>query len=394
MKWLTLAGAFFASNAVANDWNTSWDGALYAYVSHTRIRADSPLNPGNQIARLPQNSTTLESRFNFKVENDTLRLTLRPIAIAKNNSVNNQYDSYLSLWQLRLRASEEWNIAAGREVLNWGPAQFRSPSSPFYFDNGRSNPMRELSGVDALKLSWNPNRQSTLTLARITGSGHVAQDNWRNSWLLKADQRGEEWAAGLALAHTPGQGLFVGLHGQKTVSDALLWYGEMSFSTRANALISPPDATLPFSLAPRSPRQTTALLGAAYTLDNGQSLNAEYLHTDHGYHAAQQSAYFSRAAAATMSAGMALGNAPSLLGRDYLHLVWQSNLMESGGYWRAMATHSFTDGGNELSGYAESALTRRITVFALAALPLGSPWQEFSSLYRSSFTAGLKIALP
>ncbi|BBE51725.1 hypothetical protein OYT1_ch2205 [Ferriphaselus amnicola] len=388
-------GAIFSLPLLAAD--LRWDGALYGYAAHSSLRADSVLNPANLIARLPQNSSTAEARFNFKAEGEGLRLTARPILLAQDdrNSFGSQRqtDAYLSQWQLRWRASEAWSLAAGREVLNWGPAQFRSPSSPFYFDNGRSNPMRELSGVDALKASWTPNMETTLSLARITGSGHVVQDSWRDSWLLKADQRGDDWAAGLALVHTPGQGAFTGLHGQFTASDALMLYGEASSSTRASALQSPADAALPFSIAQRSFRRTTALLGSAYTFENGQSLNAEYLHDGHGYSAVEQSTYFTRAAASPMSAGLSLGYAPSLLGRDYLHLVWQSNLMESGGYWRTMATHGFTDGGNELSGYVEHAISGRVTVFALGVLPVGTARQESSSLFRHSVTAGLKIAL-
>ncbi|MBI5919495.1 MAG: hypothetical protein HY849_09020 [Nitrosomonadales bacterium] len=369
-----------------------WDGTLYGYTAHSSLRADSLLNPANQIARLPQDSASAEARFNLKAEGDVLRLTARPILLAQDSQRRNE--AYLSQWQLRLRASEAWSVSAGREVLNWGPAQFRSPSSPFYFDNGRSDPMRELSGVDALKLSWTPGIATTLSLARITGSGHVAQDQWRDSWLLKADQRGDDWAGGLALARTPGQGTFVGLHGQFTASDALLLYAEVASSSRSNALQSSSDATLSFSIAPSSARHTTTLLGAAYTFDNGQSLNTEWLHDDHGYRAAEESAYFARAAASPINAGLALGNVPPLLGRDYLHLVWQSNQMESGGYWRAMATHGYTDGSDELSGYTETALNGRVTGFVLGVLPLGGNRQEFSSLSRWSATAGLKVALP
>lgn len=371
---------------------------LYGYANSTSLRGDSVLDPGNRIARLPQDSATAEARFNLKAESESLRLTMRPILLAQDNrnafGSQRQNEAYLSQWQVRLRASEAWSVAAGREVLNWGPAQFRSPSSPFYFDNERSNPMRELSGVDALKVSWTPDMENTLTLARITGSGHVAQDAWRNSWLLKADRRCGDWAGGLALAHTPGQDAFLGAHGQFTASDALLVYGEASSSTRAGALQSPADAALPFGIAAKSPRRTDVLAGAAWTFDNGQSLNAEYLHSGHGYRAAEEGAYFARASASPLWAGQAMGYAPPLLGRDYLHLVWQSNLMESGGYWRAMATHSFTDHGNELSGYGEVALTGHVTAFALAILPIGSARQEFSSLFRRSVTAGVKIALP
>ena len=92
--------------------------------------------------------------------------------------------------------------------------------------------------------------------------------------------------------------------------------------------------------------------------------------------------------------GMALGLRPQLLGRDYLHLVWQSNMMDERGYWRLMATHSLTDGSNEFSGYGELALTNKISAFALAAVPQGGSKQEFSSLINYSVTLGLKIALP
>ncbi len=395
---LSLCAVFSTACAAESDWRTSWDGVLYGYAGNTSPRTDSVLNPGNLLARLPQNSATDEFRLNLKAGNETWRFTARPIVLAQDShdafGAQRLREAYLSQWQVRLRASEAWSIAAGREVLNWGPAQFRSPSSPFYFDNGRSNPMRELSSLDTLKLSWNPDMQRTLTLARITGSGHIAQDPWRNSWLLKADQRGENWAGGLALAQMPGQGVFAGLHGQLTDSDALLLYAEAASSTRTNVLQSPADPILPFTLSPRSARRTTALLGTAYTFENGQSLNAEYLHDGHGYRAAQESAYFTRAAASPLLAAQALGNAPPLLGRDYLHLVWQSNLMESGGYWRAMASHSFSDNGNEFSAYGELALSGHLTAFALAVLPSGNARQEFSSLYARSLSAGLKVALP
>ena len=399
-KLTALLTLFLIPNAQADQptWHTSWDGTLYGYANNMKLRDNSLLNPGNQIARLSQNSATAEARFDFKADSNSLRFTMRPIVSVQDdrNALGNQRvnDGYLSQWQLRFRTSEAWSIAAGREVLNWGPAQFRSPSSPFYFDNGRSNPLLELSGVDTLKLSWTPDMQRTVTLARINGSGHVSQDIWRNSWLLKADQRSDNGAIGLALAQTPGEGMFLGAHGQLTASDALLLYSEASSSTRANALKSPTDITIPFRVESESPRQFTILAGAAYTFNNGQSVNAEMMYYGHGFSAQDDEAYFSRATISPLLAGQALGYAPPLLGRDYLHLVWQSNLMETGGYWRIMLTHGFTDNSNELSGYGEIALTGHVTAFALGALPAGNARQEFSSLYSRSLTAGVKVALP
>lgn len=393
MRLFVLILGAFVSTALADEgnWRTSWDGTLYGYVNLQTLRSDSVLNPANQIARLAPGSATLESRFNFKAENEALRLTLRPIAIVQESHVAGAREAYMSQWQLRVRIGEVWNLAAGREVLNWGVAQFRSPSSPFYFDNGRANPMRELSGVDALKLSWNPDVQHTLMLARINGSGHVAQNTWRDSWLLKLDQRGERWSAGMVALKTAQRGAFLATQGQFTPSDAWLMYGELASATRTNTLNSLPDSSLPFTISSESARKLTGLVGLAYTLENGQSLNVEYLHDSHGYTAAEENSYFQRA---TTQPAMALGLAPQLLGRDYLHLVWQTNSMESSRYGRLMLTHSLTDGGDELSGYGEMSVSERVSAYALGVYNAGLARQEFSSLSRNSVTVGLKVALP
>ena len=177
----------------------------------------------------------------------------------------------------------------------------------------------------------------------------------------------------------------------------------MGSSTHVNALQSPSDATQHFAIVSESSRRTNGLVGATYTADNGQSLTVEYLHYDFGYDANESAAYFSRAAnaatnfpsaASQQMLGLALGTAPQLLGRDYVHMVWQSNIMESNGYWRLMATHNVTDGSNELSGYGEHTLDPRVTGFALAQATTGGAQREFSSLSTWLFTLGVKLALP
>lgn len=379
------------------DWKTAWDGTFYGYAKHDVWRDDSLLNPGNRVARLPERSATGEVRLNLKAEGESVRLTARAIATWQDSTdgfVHRQDgDAYLSQWQIRLRAAEGWHIAAGREVLNWGPAQFRSPSSPFYFDNGRRDPMRELVGMDSLKLTWTPDMQSSASLVHIFGTGHHGgqPDDWRNGWLAKLDQRGDDWAFGLVALKTQDTPAFYGAHGQSTLSDALLLYGEIASSTRPRAL-QPPNANgQPFEVVATSPRHTTALLGTAYTFENGQSLTAEYLHDGHGYSTAQEDAYFRRA---IVQLATALGLAPRLLGRDYLHVVWQSNLMDESGYWRLMLSHNLGDHSSELAGYGETVISPKISAYTLAVLPFGDANQEFSALRRRSLTLGLKIALP
>lgn len=400
--WFFAALLLASTNVLADEsgWRTSWDGTLYGYAGSMSPRGDSILNPGNRIARLVQRSDNLEARFNFKAESETMRVTARPIVALRDerNAFGGQtrHEAYLSQYQMRVRAADGWNVAVGREVMNWGAAQFRSPSSPFYFDNGRSDPMRELAGMDALKLTWTPDMRGSFNVARIVRSGYGAAqpDMWRDSWLAKLDLRGDEFAYGAVAVKAPNLPAFYGAHGQMALNDAWLLYGEAGSSARPTALQSPADAAQPFAVQTLSPRRTTVLVGATYTAEDGKSLSAEYLHESHGYRMAEISAYFARATASTLLAAQALGLSPRLLGRDYLHLVWQSNMMESDGYWRVMYTRNATDGSNELGAYGETTLTPQLSAFAMGAWNSGNARQELSSLFTRSVTLGLKVALP
>jgi hypothetical protein len=155
-------------------------------------------------------------------------------------------------------------------------------------------------------------------------------------------------------------------------------------------LQSPADTAQPYAVQSPSPRGNAALLGSSYTFEDGKSINAEYLHDGHGYTRQEESAYFQRA---TTQYGLPLGLMPRLLGRDYLHLVWQANMMSEMGYWRLMYTRNFTDSGNELAGYGETTLHPRLSLYGLIVLPLGNARQEAGALFTRSVTVGLKSSM-
>jgi hypothetical protein len=390
---LLVSGAVMAEEA---NWRTSWDGTLYAYGNSTVLRDDSVLSPDNQIARLPQRSDVAELRFGFKIENETVRVTARGIGSTRETrnafGQTSRSEGYMSQWQLRVRTGEAWNVAAGRDVLNWGAGQFRSPSSPFYFDNGRTDPLRELVGVDMVKASWTPDMQNSAHLVRVVRSGYGAAqpDSWRNSWLLKLDQRSDELAYGMVVVKAPHLGAFYGAHGQYTLSDALMLYGEFGSSVLPVVLQSPADAAQPYAVQSPSPRRNAALAGSSYTFENGQSLMAEYLHDGHGYTKEEERAYFQRA---TAQLGLPLALMPRLLGRDYIHAVWQSNMMSETGYWRMMYTRNLTDNGNEFAAYGETTLHPHLSIYGLVLLPLGGVRQEAGALFTRSVTVGFKSSM-
>ncbi|HLP98851.1 MAG TPA: hypothetical protein VK149_10435 [Sideroxyarcus sp.] len=385
-----------SASADDSDWRTSGDVTLYTYANRMTLRDDSVLNPYNQIARLPQASDVAELRAGFKLDNETVRITGRFIGSTREMrngfGTSSRSEGYASLWQVRVRAAEGWNVAAGRDVLNWGAGQFRSPSSPFYFDNGRTDPMRELVGMDVAKLSWTPDMQNSAMLARVVRSGYGAAqpDAWRNSWLAKFDTRGDEIAWGMVAAKAPHLGAFYGAHGQYTMSDELMLYGEWSSSVLPVALGSPADSAQPYLIQSPAPRGNATLAGSSYTFESGQSLAMEYLHDGHGYTQAEEAAYFQRA---TTQFGLPLGLMPRLLGRDYFHAVWQANMMSETGYWRLMYTRNLTDDGNEFAAYGEITLHAHLSLYALAVLPLGNVRQEAGMLFTRSFTVGLKSSI-
>ena len=189
MKWrwsLTLAMLLAVRKADCS----GWDAMLYGYESMIRAGFSSATTTGN----------TREARFNLNAEQDGLSFFARPIL---GESPWGR-EAYLGQWRAR-KAMGAWNATLGRELLNFGPAQFRSPSSPYYFDNGRSDPVRELSGIDLAKLSWTPDLRDSFSVAGIAGSGYGM--NVGKGWLAKWDRRGEDWAAGFIQSSGPFLGM-------------------------------------------------------------------------------------------------------------------------------------------------------------------------------------------
>ncbi len=152
-----------------------------------------------------------------------------------------------------------------------------------------------------------------------------------------------------------------------------------------------------------SPRANTDLAGASYTVENGQTVNLEYLYDGHGYSRAGEARYFlaEKSAGALPGApaagpgaailGQGLATAPMLLGRDYLAAIWQSNPQDSTLYWRGMWTGNLADHSAQWTGYVEKNINKHASLFASATLNTGGAASEFPALLRRSLTAGVKL---
>lgn len=401
-----VAALLICGEGHAENWRKSWDATLYFYPEFINLDDGSILNPANSIAKLPESSVTAEARGSFELESRKYRLYLRPIAslIRTDEDGYDQEQLYLNQWQARVSVFDDFAFSVGRQLLNWGPGQFRSPSSPFYFNNGRTNPLRELSGIDDIQLFWSPGPRSSVLIAYVTGSGHRLGDGnpWRDSYLVKTELRRDVWTAGLVVAEIPDQKTFFGGYGQWTISDGWLAYGEFGSGSLSGRLAVPEDPLEPWFVEQPSARGTSFLVGAMYTLTNGQSLSAEYLRYDLGYSSTESSRFFQQAKSAatlptpqrTQELGTALSFSPDLLRTNYLHLIWQNNMLSGDTYWRLMYSHNLDDNSGETSLYAEHYLSGGLSCYLLGSLFHGSATTEFGSLIDNRLLVGLRLALP
>jgi len=375
------------------------------------------LNPDNRVFDLPRQVTEAEARLDLGLNLDRLSLSARPRARwtreqwqdgPEAGRSETAVDVFLLEGLARLRVLDELFISFGRENLQWGPGQFLNPSNPFFAENGRENPVREIPGRDFFRAVFLPS--SVWTVSWITDTGPGERDpggqDWHPSHALKVEAVGRE-ASGGALVHGgPGAETSLRAFGQWTASDALLLYGEASAS-RGTAVLYPVADPGPLGghleAAHRDSAEVfaVALAGAAYTLALGPTLSLEGVWNGEGYGDGQAELFFDLAhragglAAQGFSVPRVAG--PSSLGlrllrRRYLFAQYlQTEIAD-----RLMVTlrwaQNLDDGSALATGFGEWSLSDRWRLFAVGGAGTGGNRDEFGSAVRYSLSLGLELS--
>lgn len=381
----------------------------WGYGTLHELRSDSLLNPENGIAQLPQRQLSAEGKLNLVLRAGAADITLRPVFSAQrsSNSQAAHSDFAAAFKQAYIRSAiGNTTFSAGRQLLTWGPAYFRSPGNPFYFDAGRTDPLRELPGLDMARVVHSDGSLG-LSAAYIAGSGALDKAaDFARTLLLKADWQGNAHVLSLVASKTPAMAPFLGAFGQQLLSDELLLYGEYGYGSQAGAISVDADSRV-FGSTGAHHRKPRALLGAAYTLENGQTLALEYLYNGFGLNGQAQRRYFDIVSAANRQAlsgrspavvgaaratlGTALARGPAPLARDTLFLLWQSNPAQGAGYWRLSWSSNLNDRSGQLSAYAETPLSDQVALFCVLAKNHGARRSEYGALTRSSALLGVKV---
>ena len=398
---------------------TSINFQVLAFDTESVVRRDSVLNPEN-IARLPSGRTDVEGRLDLKLTTDPFVLSLKPRVISEwrriqDGESRNRIDLLLNQWSATVLPIQSLAFSVGRDILTWGPSNFRSPSNPFYFDNGRSNPIRELRGIDVVKVSYAPTEALSLTLLHNFGDGQgdwqwERDEDFRARILLKADYTADVYAASVNLSKRwDGERPRLGAFAQATVTEALLVYAEAGLRQGSTGLYpEEQDNPLGWGFSARYAESDrlfySALVGGGYTLESGYTIYLEYLNNNEGYTREEGKQYFDIAQQAadalaspspkTPFAGQALvgalNNGLMLQGRHYLFLQFQNNPAEDGPIWQLRYSLNLLDGSGQGAGYIEWNASNRLGLFALGVVNHGSKRSEFHSLMSGSLLVGAK----
>lgn len=284
-------------------WNEVSEGFDYslriiAFTNYQDV-SSSTQNPENDFLRIPRYVTQGELRPDFRLIFRNLDLSVKPRMNVRWNSwedggVVSEADIedvwFVNEWLARLKMTENLYLPYGRENLQWGPSYLFSPSNPFFRDNGRDNPKREIPGMDFARLVWLPDFSWSISLIANLEEGE--QDflfyDFEKSYAVKLDYTGLESYAGLILSYQEKDRTKLGFFGGRTATDALLLYSEGSLSRGSNVLY-PVEANNPFAASMEAADDKASsldgifLVGGSYTLEMGPTLTMEYLYNGLGY---------------------------------------------------------------------------------------------------------------
>lgn len=383
--------------------------------------AESTQNPGNGFLRLPTYRMETEIRPDIALDLDRLHLSAKPrMRIGYQGwregalEGRSEWDEevFVNEWLFRFRVSDVLFVSYGRENLQWGPSYLLSPSNPFFRENGRRNPKQEIPGMDFVRVVWMPDTSWTLSFIANTEEGRqpVSSEPFRRTYALKLDYTGRESYGSLLLSHREGDRNRLGFFAGRTLTDALLLYGEGVISRGTGALYpcadqGPLGGSLQTLREEGASLAPTILLGGAYTLQAGPTLTMEYVYNSPGYNDGEAELFCrirGRAAEALGETGPIASQAAGtlartldtglrLLRRHYLMLQFNHNDIRDFLNLTFRWTWNLEDRSGQFTSIAECFLGNHLSLFSVGTVNTGGGDTEFGSILDLQWILGLEV---
>ncbi len=387
-----------------NNWSINSAFEDWVYASGNGLQSGSVLNPENSIVKLPAATITNDSRFNIRIDHDAFEIVLNPRVLNQINWVNSENTQTIETTSVQLDQGfvkyklQDGTFVAGREVLNWGPSNFRSPSNPFYFDIGRINPLATTPGIDLVRYTTGIG-SIRINAAYVFSTNQILPtEKLGDTSLIKIDQEGRDYVISIIATQHRNDPPFIGGFIQFTPADAWLLYTEFGSSNSASGLGG--SINNPYQ---SDTRDSNSLVGANYTLENGQVITGEFFHNSAGYTRSQEKLFFNNAISNNIDRSNSLegntsvsgiaGAAPGLLGQNYCWLSWQSNPQNNKVYLRADWSTNIDDHSSQVLFYIEKNFIPKVSGFALFNRSIGGVLTDYGSVSRFGFTLGMKFFL-
>jgi hypothetical protein len=351
----------------------------------------------NRVAQVADDSLNLEFRPDLDLSGDSLSTTLRPRFIASAQSDAQHSEAWLNEGWLRWRPVAGASLQAGREVLLWGPSAFWNPSNPFFRNNNKENPKREIIGHDFLRGRWQASEALSVSLISQLGPGHKPDTHAisaRRRDAIKLDWIGSEASAAALVSAEPGKSLGWQGWAQWTASDALIVYGEAAWQRPQPYLQLQSDGKT-WQRSDSHPYGLNAVLGAAYTFESNWTLNTEFWRNAAGLNDAESDALAaSMATLATRTDPAAKGQLANLIqvsdpmSRHYVGLQLVNGGDAKTG-WTLRYKHNLDDGSGEAFVMIRHDIGDRLQLWGNIMQRHGSHGDEYGRWVRSSAMLGL-----
>ncbi len=372
------------------------------YGAQYSVDDTSPFNPGNTLINQPPNVASTELRPDLSWSGGELSINLKPRLLLEHSAQGRNSDLWMNEGNVRWRVRDDVTLAAGREVLLWGPAQFWNPSNPFYTDNGRANAKREVLGKTFARARWQLADGLNLHAISQIDNGHFKTGVERMD-AVKLDWVGSEASAAALIAAEPGKSLQWRAWAQWTVDDAWLLYGEAAWVRRSARV--PIVAVTPTGWGIDLGSDAYALdatLGAGYTFLNAWTLNVEYYRHGSGL-SAKEFAVWNEFAGdvsrqittnpfANVQLGAALSPGTSPLRRNYLGIQLRNGSDELIG-WNLRYSRNLDDRSGQVVAQLSYDLSDRCQLWGNVMVQHGNERTEYGRWLNSTAMLGVTVFL-
>ena len=298
-KWLSilLIQLPLLASAQNVEFAFSYEGYLFG---EQRDYADSVLNQGNEIFKVPETAGVFDQRAEFKWLINDAKIIFRPRLVSYQQNykteVTNESKSVSDTDANLTDAFYEQYITdrifttVGLQVYQWGPAEVLNPSNPFFhFNSNQRSLVYKEKGKALLRLNWNSKSNDSFVFIVEPVSNNethwIAEEKFKPQFAGKFDI---SWAGtrnflGFAVGIPDNADLFIGEYFQYEFVEGFSIYADAKHSVNTFFYEPQTDAGFQRMLPSNQDGAVSTLSVAGLRYEDTFDARLEYIYNSAGY---------------------------------------------------------------------------------------------------------------